>query len=232
MQQDSKSIARSAPVAALAASAWPSALDTLVAAFADDPVAAYLFPDPGRRRTGMRHLFGFGLNFGRHYGHIDVTPDQTAVAVWLQPGFTVPSWRRLVRCGFASLPFKIGWLTAERLVRYKNFLEASRLAALPSPHWLLFSIGVRPDQQGRGLGAALLAHGLRRMAAGQSCYLETANPDNLAFYRRNGFRLIGDRLQPRSGPGIWSLAAEARPAVGCDLAVTPNIALAEAPATA
>lgn len=48
------------------------------------------------------------------------------------------------------------------------------------------------------------------MNARQTCYLETANPDNLAFYRRNGFRVISDQLHPRTGPGIWSLVATAQ----------------------
>lgn len=210
MPMELKAAPRAIPVSALPGSAWPAALDALVAAFAHDPVATFLFPDPEQRRIGMRHLFEVGFKFARHYGYVDVTPDQTAVAVWVRPEFTGPSWWRLLRSGILGMAFKLGWRATLRLLRYKEFLDTVRMAALPSPHWFLFSIGVRPDQQGRGLGAALLAHGRQRMNARQTCYLETANPDNLAFYRRNGFRVISDQLHPRTGPGIWSLVATAQ----------------------
>jgi len=211
MPADLKPAPRAIPISSLARSDWPAALDTLVAAFAHDPVAVYLFPDPEQRRRGMRCLFEVGFKFAQRYGHVDVTPDQAAVAVWVRPEFSGPGWWRLARSGILGLALKLGWRSTGRMLRYKEFLDAVRLQALPAPHWLLFSIGVRPDQQGRGLGAALLAHGRQRMTAGQTGYLETANPDNLAFYRQNGFQVSSDQLHPPSGPGIWSLVTSAQP---------------------
>lgn len=216
MSTELKAAPSAIPVSELPASAWPMALETLVAAFAHDPVAIYLFPDPEQRRVGMRHLFEIGFKFARRHGHVDVTPDQTAVAVWVRPEFANSGWWRLVRSGILGLAFKLGWRVTGRLLRYKEFLDAVRMAAVPEQHWYLFSIGVRPDQQGRGLGAALLAHGRQRMTAGQTCYLETANPDNLPFYRRNGFRVVSDQLHPPAGPGVWSLVATAPTATAFD----------------
>ena len=67
-----------------------------------------------------------------------------------------------------------------------------------------------PEQQGQGVGAALIRHGLQRaQATHTSCYLETANARNLPFYQQNGFRTVGQKHQPAAGPCVCSLVAGA-----------------------
>jgi hypothetical protein len=69
----------------------------------------------------------------------------------------------------------------------------------PPPPWLqahgpflyVSVMGVRPDQQGRGLGTSLLAFLCDRAdAAGLHCYIEATSPRNQALYERFGFRLL------------------------------------------
>jgi ribosomal protein S18 acetylase RimI-like enzyme len=59
-------------------------------------------------------------------------------------------------------------------------------------------VGVRPDQRGRGLGAALVVEALRRMRAeGAGAALLDVGLDNPAgaLYRRLGFAPIGRRAR-------------------------------------
>lgn len=182
------------------------ALDTLVEAFHQDPGAVYMFPDSARRRVGMREVFAYGLNYGRRFGCMDVLNQGRAVALWIPPEFSPPSWRRVLRSGFVATAFRLG-RSAMRVTRFSRFMESHRLQTMRVPHWYLFCIGVHPDQQGRGLGAALLQHGLARArATGAPCYLETVNADNVPFYRAHGFRELGRHEFFPSGPVIWSLA--------------------------
>ncbi len=184
------------------------AQETLVQAFADDPVAVHLFPDPSKRPAGMAHIFRIALRYGTRHGQVDVIQPAGAVAIWIRPEFARPSWTRLVRAGYLATPFSVGWSATRRMLRFERFIEACRLGALNVPHWYLFSIGVRPDQQGQGFGAALLRHGLKRaQAAGVPCYLETANARNLPFYQKHGFHVVAQKLPPDAGPGIWNLIA-------------------------
>ena len=70
----------------------------------------------------------------------------------------------------------------------------------PQPHWFLDTIATAPELHRRGLGARLLDHDLAiRDAAGDACALDTHTPDNIAFYERRGFAVIG---QGNLGPGI------------------------------
>jgi len=55
-------------------------------------------------------------------------------------------------------------------------------------HWYLGLLGVAPDRQGRGVGAALLGAFLARVDADRlPAYLETDRERNVRFYARFGF---------------------------------------------
>ena len=72
------------------------------------------------------------------------------------------------------------------------------------PHWFLDHIGVDPDQQGRGIGGALVRLGLEwSRHDGVPAFLETANPVNVPLYEHFGFRVVEDADAPREGPHIW-----------------------------
>jgi hypothetical protein len=44
----------------------------------------------------------------------------------------------------------------------------------------------------------------RADAAGLPCYLETAQPDNVAFYEYLGFARLVEAVEPRSGLRLWT----------------------------
>jgi hypothetical protein len=44
----------------------------------------------------------------------------------------------------------------------------------------------------------------RADTAGQPCYLETAQPENVGFYERLGFRQVVDMVEPQSGLRLWT----------------------------
>jgi GNAT superfamily N-acetyltransferase len=79
------------------------------------------------------------------------------------------------------------------------------------PHWYLPWIGVRPEAQGRGLGAALLRRGLARADRdGLPAYLEATNRRNAALYARHGFEALGTV----NAPGYPEIIPMWRPATG------------------
>ena len=56
--------------------------------------------------------------------------------------------------------------------------------------WYLQALGVHPDAQRRGVGAALLSAGLAVVDADHAaCHLHTSDPLNVEHYRRWGFQL-------------------------------------------
>jgi GNAT superfamily N-acetyltransferase len=71
------------------------------------------------------------------------------------------------------------------------------------PHLFVWMLTVSPAHQRGGVGRALLSTAIQRAGElGVPAYLDTANPDNLPYYRSFGFELIGQGPMPR-GATIW-----------------------------
>ena len=99
-----------------------------------------------------------------------------------------------------------GWRTARR---WGEVFEVLRESHPVEPHCYLSLVGIRPDHQGRGYGAGLVAHWLEGVdRQGCAAYLETDRPELLAFYGRFGFAQAGSTKL--FGIPIWRLWRPAR----------------------
>jgi N-acetylglutamate synthase-like GNAT family acetyltransferase len=83
------------------------------------------------------------------------------------------------------------FLVAER---NGHIIAAGGIAYSQKPHWVMLSFGlVRPDEQGKGVGTALLLARLALLKNNEPVYrvLICAVAKSLGFYERFGFRRIG-----------------------------------------
>lgn len=179
--------------------AGPGDLDVVVAdltaAFAEDPVIGWVFPDPRARSRYARHFFAMHAR--------RLLPDGLAwradggAVLWAGPGRWRETPRESIRLALACLP-GVG-LRAPRVARSLLALEARHPR---EEHVYLPTIGVHPDRTGRGLGGALLRPGLEQVdRLGLPAYLESSNPRNVKLYERHGFRATGEHRLP-DGPTI------------------------------
>jgi ribosomal protein S18 acetylase RimI-like enzyme len=72
------------------------------------------------------------------------------------------------------------------------------------PHWFLSLLGTEPALQGRGLGGALLEHGLAR-AGGVPVHLDTDSERNVAWYERFGFEVTAEVRVMEGAPPSWGM---------------------------
>jgi ribosomal protein S18 acetylase RimI-like enzyme len=80
---------------------------------------------------------------------------------------------------------------------------------VPSEAWYLEVLGVDPDAQGAGLGAALIQHGLSLAgAAGAGAFLETSVARNVPYYERFGFEVVEEADMPGGGPHVWFMRVD------------------------
>jgi GNAT superfamily N-acetyltransferase len=178
-----------------------SAAPVIARAFHDDTLSVYLYPDENERSRLAPLMFDALVRYDCLFGQVDYLEGFTAVATWVRPGDTAETPERLSAAGFDELPDDI---PLERLDTFFAAIAPLHGRAVPRPHWYLRLLGVDRVQQGRGLGGALLQHGLRRADAdGHPCYLETFSERNVPFYLRHGFDLVVDDVEPASGIRTW-----------------------------
>jgi GNAT superfamily N-acetyltransferase len=160
------------------------AVATIVAAFENDPVERWMFPELAEyRRDFPAFVMAFGGEAFAH-GTAWQLDDLGAVSLWLPPGAQTD--------GEA-----IGRVFTESVAPEKQEELAAVAAQMDGlhpvePHWYLPWLAVDPARQGKGLGAALLEECLARVDDERApAYLETPNPRTVPFYERHGFEVTG-----------------------------------------
>jgi GNAT superfamily N-acetyltransferase len=160
------------------------AIATLTLAFSNDPVNRWLYPTPHQFLTYFpQFVQAFG---GQAFNHNMVyhTADYGGVALWIPPGVE-PDPRPVMDLMAQSV-------AAPTLVEVFAIFEQMEQFHPQYPHWYLPFIGVEPGQQGQGYGSALLRPVLERCDRTRlPAYLESSNPDNIPFYLRHGFDVLG-----------------------------------------
>jgi GNAT superfamily N-acetyltransferase len=163
--------------------------ETLTAAFAEDPLWSWAFPDPDKLRVWWRFL----INSALRYPSTWTLDDYAAVAVWIPPGGV-----ELTEEEEGQLEPMLTELAGARAGEILELLERFE-ATHPDgpPHYYLSLLGVRPAHRGRGLGMGLLAENLARSdAQGIPAYLESSNSANDRRYERLGFGQVGSFSTP------------------------------------
>jgi GNAT superfamily N-acetyltransferase len=174
-------------------------------AFQDDPVSRWVFPGDEYRRTTHHRLMAAFTEIVLADGRIDLAEDGSACALWL----SVPAEEHGADDdGFAQLRAAVD--PENERVELIGRLTAD-IHPAGRAHEYLWMIGVTPDRQGEGLGAALIQHVLDRCdREGLPAYLEASSARSRALYERLGFELAGTPLDLPEGPQMWPMWREPR----------------------
>jgi ribosomal protein S18 acetylase RimI-like enzyme len=171
-------------------------------AFHEDPLNVHLYPDEAARARLAPSMLAAFVRFDHLFGQVDHLPGFTAVASWSRPG-TIETAERMEQAGFDDLSHEQPLAALDAVFGH---VGPSIAEVAPEPHWHLRLLAVDPSCQGRGLGAILLRHGLDRATeTSHSVVLETFAERAVPFYRRNGFEIIVDAVEPVSGLRYWAL---------------------------
>lgn len=205
--------AAAAPVvtAARAEDAEPLAR-VLAAAFQDDPLTRWAFPDPAHRERVLPAFFRVHLDQCLAHGGALAVHDRDdaggapqGALLFLPPGVWEDP-RQQDRTAARALDRAID--------SARNPESARRLAAITHlqtrrhprhrPHYYLAFIGVHPDAHRTGAGEALLAAMLTAVdRAGQAVYAETSSPSGARLSRTAGFTRFGEAIAlPAGGPRL------------------------------
>jgi GNAT superfamily N-acetyltransferase len=177
-------------------------IDTVVAAFAADPMARWCWPNAHRYLASMP---AFTVAFGgagiAHEG-AHCTDGYSGAALWLPPGVH-------------SDDEALGQIVEDSVaasIRGELYAVLEQMATYHprEPHWYLPLIGVDPAHQGKGCGSALMTYALQQCDRDHStAYLEASSPRNVPLYRRHGFEVLGT-IQVGTSPPIVPMVRQRR----------------------
>ncbi|MHB9758889.1 GNAT family N-acetyltransferase [Streptomyces sp. BYX5S] len=176
----------------------------LDAAFMDDPVSGWVFPDEERRRERHAGLMGVFTDATFAEGYVDLTEDGSAVALWVDmPDGPADE-------GGQDMPAQVRAAVDPDNVRVEQIARwTSQAHPVGRAHAYLWMIGVTPERQGQGLGTALMAPVLDRCdREGLPAYLEASSARGRALYERLGFVLTGNAIELPDGPTMWPMWRE------------------------
>ncbi|WP_198539694.1 N-acetyltransferase [Rhizobium sp. LCM 4573] len=175
---------KSPTVGVMAAAEEDLAIETIMLAFAADPMARWTWPHAHQYVAAMpRMIRAFGSSAFAN-GSAFCTEGYAGTALWLPPG---------VHADEEELGAVLESTVASVLVPETAAIFEQMATYHPAePHWYLPLIGVDPAHQGEGHGDALMTYALARCDHDHApAYLESSNPRNIPFYRRHGFEPLG-----------------------------------------
>ncbi|MCL5887915.1 MAG: GNAT family N-acetyltransferase [Actinobacteria bacterium] len=178
-------------------------VETMGAAFADDPLFVMLF-GPGVRESGeertsscarraafVEYLFDMNRLMGGTPRGL-LAEGRLVGAALLEPpaGRAAVNGLRMLAAAlrFAPLLPRLGTTRSALLNRY---FRSTRAVVPRAPHHYLLMIGVQPDAQGRGWGRLLMQDAISRsdrVSRSVGIALDTENADNIGVYEPWGFQ--------------------------------------------
>ncbi len=171
------------------------AADVLAAAFADDPVMGWIFPDAETRPTHLRAFMAMAAERSLSMGHAYQLKDGDGVALWSPPDLAF--YDEAAGTAFYEIALAAN---GDRTELVLGGLSEMGEHHPEEPHFYLANIGVGPSSQGQGLGAVLLQRVLTTCDdEGLVAYLESSNPRNVSLYERAGFEVTSE-IQLPEGP--------------------------------
>ncbi len=178
----------------------PAVVRILVEAFAGDPLFRALWPDPADYDAAAPEWFAADVDQLRRHGTFWLTEDGAGLACWVDAAEVAGPGE------FDELQAIVDRTAGPRGAGAMAALEAAESIVLPGDRRTCVYLAVRPAEQGRGIGGALLRAGLAPAdRRGRPVHLVTANPRTLPFYERSGFRILA-AVRPQAGlPPLWSL---------------------------
>lgn len=162
---------------------------SLVDAFAEDPMMAWIYPDPETRQQLLPGFMRLILEGGLTHGHVYTIGSNIGGAVWGAPDVNLLDDDAVGRL-FGLLGEQLGPRAAEVGA---GLVSIGEHHPHEQPHFYLLLLGTARSAQSKGVGSALVREVLDRCdRQGFGAYLESSNPRNVPFYERHGFRAVAE----------------------------------------
>jgi GNAT superfamily N-acetyltransferase len=156
--------------------------------------------DIARRRAALRVYLDYSIEEGMRIGRVvHLEKADSGVAIWLLPQVhEIQERERTHKHAFTRQ--LLGESGSANYCAMVEYMSRRARTVVGSEAWYLSIVAVARHEQGRGLGARLLAPTLAEAdAAGAVCYLETFGRRSRSFYERLEFLTRAEFAEPTTG---------------------------------
>lgn len=195
-----------------------TAAEVLARAFHDQPYDSFFEPDAERRLRVLREVFRRRVRHCLLFGEPYAAGDPIAGVALVNPPESVHATPEQEHdSGMDQVDEVFGRAASKRAAPLGDLLRDLHARDMKEPHWYLPILGVEPSHQGNGIGGALLQTVLARADEDRlPCYLDTAQPRNVALYRRHGFEVLIHGVEPISGLPYWTFRRDPSQQLSCE----------------
>ncbi|HEX2947054.1 MAG TPA: GNAT family N-acetyltransferase [Clostridia bacterium] len=155
----------------------------------------YIFND---KELSLRYFKSFWeavLTYTMKFGTVLATEDFKGAACLLPPHKTDFAFVDLFKTGF-KIPLSVLGFPYPKMKKIMDILFSLgrfQSQTIPGPHWYLTAIGVKPEDQGKGIGGCLLRELIGIVNKdGRPIYLETETVKNVRLYKKYGFEVVNE----------------------------------------
>jgi GNAT superfamily N-acetyltransferase len=187
---------------------YEAVVRTIAAAFFDDPLWAWMFPDAAKRPGQQATMFGFYVESSLAGGSVLMADERASAAIV----YTPPGEKELTDEVEARVePFLIEALGSHASAGLETLERFEAATPDGPPFYYVSFLGTHPESRGRGLGMGLLAEVCARAdEEGRPVYLESSNPDNNRRYERHGFAPRAEFWTPDEAHVVTTMWREPR----------------------
>ncbi|MDJ0798571.1 MAG: GNAT family N-acetyltransferase [Calothrix sp. MO_167.B12] len=172
-------------------------VSSLVLAFSTDPAVRWMYPSPQEYLKNYPQLVRVFGGKALEHKTIYYIDGYAGTAVWFPPQSNLDT--------DAIGAFLQETISPGRREEVFAMLEQIVSYHPQEPYWYLAILGVEANQQHKGYGSALMRHKLQECDRTNTiAYLESSNPNNIPFYERHGFKVIGE-IQTGESPTIFPM---------------------------
>lgn len=182
---------------------FDKAQNTFAQAFFNYPFPSLSIAE-SRRMEVLEILFHLQMEYLITRGSVEAdSPECGGVVIWSTVGAAgsgAPAWKLVLK-----LLGKMKISEMIHLARNSASVEKGRNSLnLPDDTLYLYAIGVKPEMQGKGVAAKLIADKLAE-CPGQTVYVETNTEHNSRYYQKLGFELVKTTYYEKNDLTTWYL---------------------------
>ncbi len=179
------------------------------AAFENDPIMVFTYPDDNERKQNSPHGFYMIYNYGIKYGLTYATSKNLeGITIWLPPNKAFPSTWAMMRHGAFYSMRKVGLKlkAMKRTMTVFKYEDEKHKELAPFDHWYFQNIAVKPEEQGKGYGSLLISSMLKRIESdGLPVYVETNTEKAMSIYQKHGFEILEYVIIPETDVPLWCM---------------------------